>query len=90
MTKAEIVSKMAQEAKITKVAAGEALDAFLQCAVESLNDENKLSIIGCGTFKKAHRKAREGRNPQTGKTIQISAYNTVTFKAGKALKEAVA
>ena len=90
MTKAELIENMANDAGITKVAAGAALTAFMDNVIKALKKKDgKLSLIGFGTFSKSHRKARTGRNPQTGEEIQIKAHNVVTFKAGKKLKEAV-
>lgn len=90
MTKAEIVDKMAKDAKISKAAAGAALNAFVDGISKSLKKkEGKVTLVGFGTFTKVRRKARKGRNPQTGASIKIKASNTVKFKAGKALKDAL-
>jgi len=90
MTKQELVSKMAEDANISKKAAEEALASFIGSVKGALKDGGSLSLIGFGTFSVSHREARQGRNPQTGATIQISARNVPSFKAGKGLKEAVA
>jgi len=90
MTKAELVENMANDAKITKAAAGAALDSFMSNVTKALKKKDgKVTLVGFGTFAKVHRKARKGRNPQTGEPIKIKARNVVTFKAGKKLKDAV-
>ena len=90
MTKAELVEKMAKDAKISKATATKALDSFVDGVTKSLKKKDgKVTLVGFGTFAKVRRKARKGRNPQTGETIKIKASNTVRFKAGKALKDAV-
>ncbi len=87
MTKAELIEKMAKDAKISKAAAGEALNSFMGNVTKALKKKNgKVTLVGFGTFKKVYRKARKGRNPQTGQQIKIKGRNTVTFKAGKTLK----
>jgi DNA-binding protein HU-beta len=90
MTKAELVGQMAKDAKISKAAAGKALDSFVDGVKKALKaKDGKVTLVGFGTFSKVRRKAREGRNPQTGAKIKIKARNAVTFKPGKALKNAV-
>lgn len=89
MTKAELIEKIAAEAGITKKEAGDALSSFTENVIKALKEDGKIALTGFGTFAKSHRKAREGRNPQTGETIQIAAHNVVTFKPGKKLKDAV-
>lgn len=89
MTKAELVSAMAQGAGITKAAAAAALDSYQAAVAKELKKSGKIGIVGFGTFSVVKRKAREGRNPQTGKTIKIPAKRVVKFKAGKALAEKV-
>jgi len=90
MTKAELVENMANDAKISKAAAGAALDSFMSNVTKALKKKDgKVTLVGFGTFAKVHRKARKGRNPQTGEPIKIKARNVVTFKAGKKLKDAV-
>jgi DNA-binding protein HU-beta len=90
MTKAELVEKMAKDAGISKAAAGAALNSFVGTVTKALKKKDgKVTLVGFGTFTKARRKARKGRNPQTGATIKIKASNTVRFKAGKALKDAI-
>jgi len=90
MTKAEIVGKMAKDANISKAAANKALVSFVDSVKKALKKKDgKVILVGFGTFSKVHRKARKGRNPQTGETIKIKASNTVRFKPGKALKGAI-
>ena len=90
MTKAELIEQMAKDAKITKAAAGKALASFTDGVTKALKKKDgKVTLVGFGTFSKTRRKARKGRNPQTGETIKIKASNVVKFKAGKALKDAV-
>lgn len=89
MTKAELVERMAKQAKITKKAAETALDSFTACVRESLRKGKRVSLIGFGTFAVGRRAARNGRNPQTGEAIKIKASRVPKFKAGKALKDAV-
>lgn len=89
MTKAELIGVMAQEADITKAAASDALDAFLGTIAKELKKAGKLGLVGFGTFSVVKRKARQGRNPQTGKAMKIPAKKVVKFKAGKALADKV-
>lgn len=90
MTKAELIEKMANDAKISKVAAGAALDSFMGGVTKGLKKRNsKVTLVGFGTFKNTYRKARKGRNPQTGEQIKIKGRNVVTFKAGKKLSETI-
>jgi DNA-binding protein HU-beta len=89
MTKAELVACMADEAAITKAAAALALDAYVNAVTKELKKNGKLGLVGFGTFSVVKRKAREGRNPQTGKAIKIPAKKVVKFKAGKGLADKV-
>ncbi len=90
MTKAELVEKMANDAGISKAAAAAALNSFTQNVTKALKKKDgKVTLVGFGTFAKVRRKARKGRNPQTGETIKIKASNTIRFKPGKALKDAI-
>jgi DNA-binding protein HU-beta len=90
MTKAELVEKMAKDAGITKVAAAAALASFTEGITSALKKKDgKVTLVGFGTFQKTRRKARKGRNPQTGEAIKIKAANVVKFKPGKKLKDAV-
>ena len=89
MTKAELVAAMAKEAKIPKVSAERALNAFAGAVTKALKKGDKLTLTGFGTFCVAKRRARKGRNPQTGKEIKIAATRVAKFKAGNLLKSAV-
>ena len=90
MTKAELVEKMAEDSGITKVAAATALDSFTANVSKALKKKDgKVTLVGFGTFMKVRRKARKGRNPQTGEVIKIKAANVVKFKPGKKLRDAV-
>lgn len=89
MTKEELIAKMAGSAGITKVAAGQALEAFTGAVTTTLKKGRKVSLVNFGTFTVAKRKARAGRNPRTGETLRIPAARVPKFSAGKALKTAV-
>ena len=90
MTKAELVEKMAKEAGISKVAASNALNSFMDGVTKALKKKDgKVTLVGFGTFSKVRRKARKGRNPQTGAPIKIKACNVVKFRPGKKLKDAI-
>jgi len=90
MTKAELVESMAKDAKISKVAAAAALDSLTANITKALKKKDgKVTLVGFGTFSKIRRKARKGRNPQTGDPIKIKASKSVKFKAGKRLKDAI-
>ena len=90
MTKVELVEKAAAEAGITKAAAGAAIDSLLDGIAKALKKKDgKVTLVGFGTFAKVRRKARKGRNPQTGESIKIKARNAVKFSPGKKLRDAV-
>ena len=89
MTKAELVEFIAENADLTKADAARALDAVVEGVTEGLKKNGKVTLVGFGTFEAKNRAAREGRNPQTGETVQIPASVAPTFKAGKALKDKV-
>ncbi|KPJ65388.1 hypothetical protein AMJ44_10335 [candidate division WOR-1 bacterium DG_54_3] len=89
MTKEELINKIAKEAKVTKAQANKAANAFFDGVTSSLKKGRKVSFVGFGTFSVAKRKARMGRNPQTGAPIRIAASRVPKFKAGKQLKDAV-
>ncbi len=90
MTKTELVEKMATDAGISKAAAAKALTSFTDNVTKALKKKDgKVILVGFGTFSKVRRKARTGRNPQTGETLKIKARNAVKFSVGKKLKEAV-
>lgn len=89
MNKSELIDAMAVSADISKVAAGRALDGFLQAVTDALKAGDQVALVGFGTFMLKERAARRGRNPQTGDTIEIPESKTPAFKAGKTLKDAV-
>ena len=89
MTKQDLVSKMAEDAGISKKAAEDALGSFISTVKGALAKGDGISLIGFGTFGVSKRNARTGRNPQTGQEITIPATNVPSFKPGKGLKDAV-
>lgn len=89
MTKEELIDKIAKEAKVTKAQAHKAVSAFFDGVTSSLKKGKKVSFVGFGTFSVSKRKARTGRNPQTGAPIHIAAAKVPKFKPGKQLKDAV-
>jgi len=90
MNKSDLIDCMAKDAKISKVAALKALNSFTGNVTKALKKKDgKVTLVGFGTFAKIRRKARKGRNPQTGDPIKIKACNVVRFRAGKTLKDAV-
>jgi DNA-binding protein HU-beta len=89
MNKAQIVSKIADEAKISKAAAEKAIATLTKAITQALRKGDSVTLVGFGTFSVTHRKAREGRNPQTGQKIRIPARKIPRFRPGKALKDAV-
>ena len=89
MNKSELIDAIAESADISKAAAGRALDAMTDSVTTALKGGDQVTLIGFGTFSVKDRAARTGRNPQTGAEIQIAAAKVPSFKAGKALKDAV-
>lgn len=89
MNKGELIDAIASEAGISKVDAGNALNAFIGNVSKSLSKGESVQLIGFGTFSVSKRAARTGRNPQTGKEIKIAAKTVAKFKAGKALSDSV-
>ena len=90
MTKAEIVEKAAKDPGISKVAATAVLSSFMDSVTKALKKKNgKVTLVGFGTFQKVRRKARKGRNPQTGQAIKIKATNVVKFRPGKKLRDSI-
>jgi DNA-binding protein HU-beta len=89
VNKSELIDAIAASADLPKAAAGRALDATLEAVTEALTKGESVALVGFGTFTTKERAARDGRNPQTGATIQIAAATLPTFKPGKALKDAV-
>ncbi|MGE7767409.1 HU family DNA-binding protein [Peribacillus sp. NPDC096540] len=89
MNKTELVSNVAAQAELTKDDAKKVVDALFETITTTLAKEEKIQLVGFGTFEVRDRAARTGRNPQTGEEIQIAASKVPAFKAGKELKEAV-
>jgi len=89
VNKSELIDAIAASADLPKAAAGRALDATLEAVTAALTKGESVALVGFGTFTTKERAARDGRNPQTGATIQIAAATLPTFKPGKALKDAV-
>ena len=89
MTKAELIAQVANEAQVKKVDAEKAVNSLIRVISNTLKSQGRLALAGFGTFLVAPRKAREGRNPQTGKPIKIPATKVVKFKPGKQLKDMV-
>jgi len=89
MNKSDLVDAIASESGLSKADAGRALDGFTSAVTNALKGNDAVSLVGFGTFSVKHRAARDGRNPRTGETIKIKASNNPSFKAGKALKDAV-
>jgi DNA-binding protein HU-beta len=85
MTKAELISKIAEDAEVTKATAGAALESFLGAVTKTLKSGDKLTLVGFGTFSVSKRAARKGRNPFTGEEIKIKAKKVAKFKASKEL-----
>ncbi|MFN7119299.1 MAG: HU family DNA-binding protein [Saprospiraceae bacterium] len=89
MNKGDLIGKIAENAKLTRAQAGDALNAVLSSVEEALKSGDKVTLIGFGTFSVSKREARTGRNPQSGESIQIGAKNVVKFKPGKELNDSV-
>lgn len=89
MNKTELVAAMADNAGLSKKDAEKAVKAFTEVVGKELKKGGKVQLVGFGTFEVTKRAAREGRNPQTGKTMKIPASKAPKFKAGKALKDLV-
>ncbi len=89
MTKAELIATIGKDARISKAAAENAINAFTMAVTKALKKGDKLTLTGFGTFSVVKRRARIGRNPQTGKEIKIGATKVAKFKAGNLLKGAV-
>lgn len=90
MNKSDLIDQIAVDASISKAAALKALDSFTSNVTKALKKKDgKVTLVGFGTFVKTRRKARKGRNPQTGEPIKIKASNIVKFRPGKKLKESI-
>ena len=88
VNKSQLVDQIAENADISKAAAGRALDALVETVTETLKSGDQVTLVGFGSFIVRERAARTGRNPKTGEAIEISAAKVPAFKAGKALKDA--
>ena len=89
MTKADLIEKVATDAKVSKADAGRVLNSVLDSMTGALSKGDTVTLVGFGTFSVTKRAARKGRNPQTGAVINIAASKAPRFKAGKALKDKV-
>ena len=89
MNRMELVAAIAEKSELSKKDAEKALKAFTDVVAEELKKAEQIQLVGFGTFKVSERAAREGRNPQTGETMQIKASKSPKFTAGKALKDAL-
>lgn len=89
MNKSDLINKIADDAKLTKVQAQAALNSFLDSSAKALKKGDKVILVGFGTFSVASRAARTGRNPQTGKEIKIAAKKVVKFKPGSELSSSI-
>ncbi|MGG7092208.1 HU family DNA-binding protein [Shewanella indica] len=89
MNKTELIAKMAEHANLSKAEAARALKSFEVAVTDAMKEGSKISIVGFGSFETSTRATRTGRNPQTGKEIQIPAATIPKFKAGKALRDSV-
>ena len=89
MNKTELVAAIAEKAELSKKDAEKALKAFTETVAETLQNGDKIQLVGFGTCEDAERAAREGRNPANGEAMQIPASKAPKFKAGKALKDEV-
>ncbi|MFO7982098.1 MAG: HU family DNA-binding protein [Desulfuromonadales bacterium] len=89
MTKADLVNAIADEAGLSKADAEKALKAFTDTVTKALKKDEKVALVGFGTFSVGERAARTGKNPQTGAQINIPAAKVPKFKAGKALKDSI-
>ncbi len=90
MTKQELIDIVAEKGGLTKKETGNILDIILNTITETMTRGEKVALVGFGTFEAKTRKARQGRNPATGETIEIAARTVPSFKAGRALKDALA
>ena len=89
MNKSELIAKIAEKTGLDKKQAAAALDATIAVITETLKADDKVALLGFGTFEVRERAATTARNPRTGETIEVAAKRVPTFKPGKALKDAV-
>lgn len=87
MNKTELVAALAEKAEVSKKDAEKVLNAFIETVQEAVKADDKVQLVGFGTFESKARAAREGKNPQTGEVIKIAACKVPAFKAGKAFKD---
>ena len=89
MNKADLIDKIAKDAKISKTTASRTLDSLVDGITKSLKKGERVALVGFGTFAVSKRKARVGRNPQTGEQIQIKARRVARFRPGKELASTI-
>ena len=89
MNKSELVSALSEKTGLTKKECDNCLGAFIETITETLQKQDKVSLVGFGTFEDKERAERQGINPQTKEKITIPASNAPVFKAGKALKDSL-
>ena len=89
MNKKELVAEVAAKTELSKKQAEAAVDAMLDAVTDALKKDEKVQLVGFGTFEVSERAARDGRNPRTGETIEIAAVKAPMFKGGRALKDAI-
>ena len=89
MNQSELIAKVAKDTRLTRGAAGEAIEATIENIMRALRQGDDVRLVGFGTFTVTRRKAGDARNPQTGKPIRLPASKRARFKAGKLLKQAV-
>jgi len=89
MNKSELIAAVADKSDLSKADAGKAIDALVEVIGKALKKNDKVSLVGFGTFSIRERASRTGRNPKTGAALKIAASKNPSFKAGKALKDAV-
>ncbi len=89
MNKTELIAALAEKAEVSKKDAEKVLNAFVETVQDAVKADDKVQLVGFGTFESKARAAREGKNPQTGEVIKIAACKVPAFKAGKAFKDLV-
>jgi len=89
MNKAQLIDAIANKAGLTKADSKKALDAFIETTCEAVKSDDRVALVGFGSFSVSKRNARTGRNPQTGKPINIPAKKVIKFKAGSELADSV-
>ena len=87
MNKTELIAALAEKAEVSKKDAEKVLNAFVETVQDAVKADDKVQLVGFGTFESTARAAREGKNPQTGEKIKIAACKVPAFKAGKAFKD---